>query len=126
MPLVFRTQRRLFEHAASRKSHDADLLKARIARFLAQSQRRLGCALSSYAAGVPIAAGFSNPCFGAYCRRSSPPRPCCVLRQRGRQRGRGEMWSHLASKAICAPGPTTSTCKLINRRCDGRLGRLPG
>jgi hypothetical protein len=27
-------QRRLFEHAASKKSHDAALLKARIARFL--------------------------------------------------------------------------------------------
>jgi hypothetical protein len=27
-------QRRLFEHAASGKSHDAALLKARIARFL--------------------------------------------------------------------------------------------
>jgi hypothetical protein len=33
-PLPTDVQRRLFEHSASGKSHDAALLKARIARFL--------------------------------------------------------------------------------------------
>jgi hypothetical protein len=45
-------QRRLFEHSASGKSHDAALLKARIARP-AQSQRRLG--FSSHSTGVDAA-----------------------------------------------------------------------
>ena len=118
-------QRRLFEHVASGKSHDADLLKARIARFLHDQKtiglrakfRRFSALLCMADMGIPAVrlsgprSFFRDPGFRRPSTKCSGPATREYRLMRRRENGRMVKFELVANPARASDGASRTRPK---------------